>query len=253
MLKLKSKTAITSTNKIKVDGIDGVNIAELYLDQRNSDYYPPVLQALQTLNKDGRVSIHFDKASDGELRIVGGDFNAFKTEPDENGFFNIKYNMWYEMASVNQKVEYAPRGTDNFMEISAPSDDNDYKYWGFNDFYRIPLDVINAESDDKWYDLRITFTDEAGNHQRQLLSPAFRIENVSTSVERVNINRTISVRNGVISIDGMENPAVTVYDMSGRKVLEVIDNRINVNGMAEGVYIIEANDGNGVKTAKFVL
>ena len=90
MLKLKSKTAKTSTNKIKVDGIDGVNIAELYLDQRNSDYYPPVLQALQTRNKDGRVSIHFDKASDGELRIVGGDFNAFKTEPDENGFFNIK-------------------------------------------------------------------------------------------------------------------------------------------------------------------
>ena len=168
------KINVTNEN-VLVDGINGKNEAETYFNQNNSDYYPPALQAYQLRDKNGNLSFRFENRSDGQLLVVGGDFNPIKQTQEDSDY----YSMYYYLKPASLKVEYAPRGSDNFAEISARSDDNEYTYWGFNEFFRIPLDEVNVPSNDKWYDLRITFTDEAGNYQTQLMSPAFRIENVS--------------------------------------------------------------------------
>lgn len=229
--------------------IAGKNVAEVYFDQSKSDYYPPAIQGLQIRNKNGEFSVNFVTPDEGEIRIVGGDFNAIKEYQEDSPY----YNLYYDLKPATLKVEYAPRGTEDFTEITARSNDNNYTYWGFNDFYRIPLDEITKKSADHWYDLRVTFTDAAGNYQRQLFSPAFFVKDVdaveTVAEERVNV----SVENGILNIRGGEAPVVEIYDMAGMLLLRGNDTRFDLSGFYAGVYIIRVSDRNATTTLKITL
>ncbi len=233
----------------RIGDIAGRNVAEVYFDQNKSDYYPPALQGFQIRNKNGEFTVNFVTPDEGEIRIVGGDFNAIKEYAEGSDY----YQLHYDIKPATLKVEYAPRGTEEFTEITARSNDNNYTYWGFNDFYRIPLDEITKKSADHWYDLRITFTDAAGNYQRQLFSPAFFVKDVdaveTVAAEQVNV----SLENGILYIRGAEAPAVEIYDMAGMRLLRGNDTQYDLNGFSAGVYIIRVSDRNGTATLKITL
>lgn len=236
---------------VKIDGIEGKNVAELYFDERNDEFYPPVLQMIQTREKSGKLNVRFNNSIDGELRIVGGDFNRVINYPYEGDDW---FQLWYEMAPADLKVEYAPNGTEDFREITSREDYNGYSYWGFNDTYIVPLDEVSLPSDNKWYDLRITFSDEAGNYQKQLLSPAFRIDNPKTNgINTVTSNSGIKFRNGVISCDGIDNARIEVYDTAGRIVYAKDGNIATLDISKKGVYIVKVSGSNESKSLKITI
>lgn len=241
----------TTVNKnVRIDGIDGRNVAEMFFDDRNSDFYPPAMQMLQTRNKNGDMNIRFNNSSDGELRIVGGDFNPLFSYPYEGDDW---FFVWYDMLSANLKVEYAPNGTEDFREITGRTEYDGEGYWGFNEMHIVPLDEVSTESSNKWYDLRITFTDEAGNYQRQLLSPAFRIDNPSVGICSAADSYGVRFVDGMIVCDGIDNAKIEIYDAAGRLTKSVDGDTAHMDMTAKGIYVVKVSGINGTRTLKIVI
>jgi hypothetical protein len=90
---------------------------------------------------------------------------------------------------------------------------------GFGYFYRGSLSEVTGTAEQGWFDLRFRLTDETGNWQEQVVSPAFRIDDLNqTSITDVVVNRT--------AIDN------AIYSISGQRIYG------DVNSLPHGVYII---------------
>jgi len=80
------------------------------------------------------------------------------------------------------KLEYAPFGTEDFEELEAVEAPELFFMPGYGYCMRAPLEGVSRASDNKWYAIRVTLTDEAGNSNVQTITPAFRVENPSSGV-----------------------------------------------------------------------
>ena len=88
--------------------------------------------------------------------------------------------------------------------------------WGY--FYRASLAEVTGKATKGWFDVRFKLQDEAGNWQEQVVSPAFRIDNlVATAVEEVDA-ATAAHEVARYSVDGRQltapQPGLNIIKMS---------------------------------------
>jgi hypothetical protein len=218
-----------SNSNVYVDSLVAKNVVTSTFDETKSDWTPPTIQMLQFRNKNGVVTDRFKSDEDGVVAITAGDFQF----NDDNNYYNCK--------PVVLKVEYSPYGADKWAAIAITEDASKYQFPSFGYYYSGAITNVTGANSDGWYDMRITVSDNAGNVQTQVVSPAFN-KAVPTSVSTVNAasSQRAYVRGNDLVIVNGNGVAVSVYSITGQQVLSVSDasNPINVEGLQQGIYLV---------------
>lgn len=208
---------VTNTN-VEVDGKPGHNTTTVYFDQNQEDMTPPSIEMLQFKNVEGGVTDRFSTAADGTMEFYASDFH-----------YNYYPEIWtglFECKPVDVLVDYAPYGTEAWEELTVEEVPEQYLEPGWGNFYCSSLSNVTCQAENGWYDLRFRLTDDAGNWQEQVLSPAFRIDDLAyTSVATI----TPASKSG-------DN---AIYNLAGQRM------RGDLNSLPHGIYI-----ANGKKVVK---
>ncbi len=211
----------TSTNtNIEVDDMPGHNITTVYFDQNQEDMTPPSIEMLHFKNGDGGVTDRFASADDGTMEFYAGDFNYQYYPEMWDGEFE------FDCQPVEVLVEYAPYGTENWNELAVEEVPELYQMPGWGYFYRGSLAGVTGQAEKGWFDLKIRLVDEAGNWQEQVVSPAFRIDDLAYS--------------SVANIGDGNAREVARYNLAGQRV----------DASHKGVTIIRMSDGTARKVLK---
>ncbi len=233
-------------NNVEVDGIPGKNVTVVKYDQRKEDWTAPTLQMLHFRNIDQNlITDRFDKAEDGVLEFAGGDFN-FKT-PEDKSYFDCQ--------PMTIQVLYAPYGTETWKELPIKEIPEYYRYPAFGYFYRGELSAVTENSANNWYDMKLILTDQSGNMQSQLISPAFRIESVTGITSQQDDTYKVYATDGYLYINNTENLSVSIYDIAGQCMgrYEKDERPIPVCGLSSGIYFIEMARGTEVTLEKVLI
>ncbi len=199
---------VTNTN-IVVDGLQGENKTVVYYDETNEESTCPGIEMLHFRSEAG-ITDRFATADEGTMEFMGG---AFK--------FNYYPEFWngdYECQPMEVTVEYSPYGEENWTALTIEEVPELFQMPGWGYFYRASLADVTGKATKGWFDVRFKLQDEIGNWQEQVVSPAFRIDNlVSTAVEEVNA--ATDVREVArYSVDGRQlsapQPGVNIIKMS---------------------------------------
>ena len=206
---------VTLTNEMMtVDGMDGANTAQLHYIAGGEDETPPTTTMLHFKDGNGNVTDRFDSASDGMLEFSSGDFNFILT-PMNTGAYT-------RYAPETVEVSYSPYGEDNWNELAVEEvPENYWPVMGW--FYTGSLASVTGQGLEGWFDLKIKLTDAAGNWQEQVISPAFRIDNLAYS--------------NVATVGSDNAREVARYNLAGQRV----------DGDAKGVVIVKMSDGTARK------
>ena len=198
-----------------VDDISGSNKSYLHYLIGAEDQNPPTVTMLHFKDNEDNVTDRFASAANGSLEFSGGDFNFIMMTPDEK----FAYNYQAPQAVV---VEYAPYGTEDWNELTI-EELPEYFWPVMGGFYRGSLAGVTGQGLNGWFDLKIRLTDAAGNWQEQVLSPAFRIDDLAyTSVATVGSGNAHEVAR---------------YNLAGQRV----------DASHQGVTIIKMSDGTARK------
>lgn len=211
---------IKSNNTMISNDITGVNHTTMTVCYRKADWVPPTLQLLTMHNEAGQRTELFKSPSDGTIEFYAGDFYYEIDESRTENQISVR-----PMESV--KVEYAPRGSEDFTEIEVSEDPAKYFWPGYGYYFSGSLKGVTKGSADGWFDLRITLADETGNTQTQLISPAFHVES-NLGVDAIAETRR-SVR-----VEGRDiiAPAGSVaYTLAGVPT--------HLTGLTPGVYLVK--------------
>ena len=194
---------ISLTNKnVEVDGLDGKNEATIHFDMGAEDKEAPNLQMLWFKDKDNNIIDRFAKAEDGTLEFAGGDFNFH---------FVNEGSYWFDIAEQTVSVSYSPYCKNEWAVLEVEEIPENYFAPAFGYFYRGSLKDVTGAGEKGWFDLKIRLEDATGNYQEQVISPAFRIDDlVDTGISQLTND------NGQLTISGNE----TVYDVMGRRVAD---------------------------------
>lgn len=206
----------TNTNVV-VDGLPGKNETVIHYDLSQDDNMPPSIEMLLFKKNDGIIIDRFAAPEDGTIEFTAGDFNYV---PNWERFF-----YYFDCQPVEVTVEYAPYGTENWNELAVEEMPELFQMPGWGYFYRGSLAGVTGQAEKGWFDLKIRLVDEAGNWQEQVVSPAFRIDNLAYS--------------SVANIGDGNAHEVVRYSIDGKRV----------DASHHGVTIIRMSDG----TAKKVL
>ena len=200
-----------------VDDMQGCNTTKVHYDTRNQDFTPPTATMLQFRNaEDNSVTDRFEAGEDGMMYLAAKDYNITL---DEN------WAMGMECLPVNVKVSYAANGTDEWTEMVINEMPELFDEYSFGYIYATSLYQVMSASANKWYDLKIELSDEAGNWQEQVISPAFRIERGgSTGIEVVKANDATEVARYTVDGRAISAPqtGVNIVMMSDGTVRKVI-------------------------------
>lgn len=211
---------VTVRNRdLKIDDlwlIDGR--ATMHLDRSGDKVVAPVVQMLQFRDRENRVTDRFKEAGEVNMMIAAGSF-----EFDQGAYTASKLQ--------ELKVEVAPCGSDDFVELDAAIDDEVGLMPTYGWLYRTRLDKECPASSNGWYDLRLTAIDATGSWQTQLVSPAFSIGETSIeTIERdVDAPAIFAAGNGIVAPDGAR-----VYTLSGIETER--------HNLAPGLYIVVAGE-----------
>ena len=188
---------------VYVDGLQGKNTVTLQYDAAREDWTPPVLTMLQFRDMERNVTDRFETASEGIVTFSCGDKQFHPGYYFD--YFTINNDMSVE-------VSYSPFNKDEWEKLEGIEEVPEYYYYPeFGYFYRGSLKDVTGQAEKGWFDLKIKLTDMAGNWQEQVISPAFRIDDlVDTGISQLRID------NGQLTIPGNE----TVYDVMGRRVAD---------------------------------
>lgn len=225
---------VYTNRNVRVDDLDGFNITKMKVDERNEDVCPPTTQMLIFKNTDGKIIDRFKSADEGVMEFSAGDFNWHDT--GERHFFTCE--------PIDVKVEYAPYGSDSFYELEVEEIPENYYMPGFGYFYRGSLGQISVPSDNGWYDLRFTLVDEAGNSMEQHISPAFKIDDL-TSVKSAISGDSVAFRaeDGFVKAIGQDIVSIELYSTDGRKIASACGSQVTAR--ANGIVIVRATDASG--------
>ncbi|MBQ8128421.1 MAG: hypothetical protein IJ176_08500 [Prevotella sp.] len=209
------EVTITDSN-VLVDGLAGQNVTTMAYRHGLDDWTPPVLQMLQFRSIDDNVTDRFSQPADGLLTFAGGDFY-------------VSANESYPVFDVNAQVAevwYAPYGTVNWTTLEVEEVPENFFMPGFGYFYRGALANVQGSAENGWFDLKIRLTDAVGNWQEQIISPAFRIDElVATGIEDVRCESADSGKH-FYSIDGKQlshpQPGLNVVKASDGSVRKII-------------------------------
>ena len=194
----------TNTN-IEVDDLEGKNVTTVHYDSNQDDWTPPTLRMLQFKDNNDNITDRFATSADGIMEFTAGDFNF-------NGYV-------FDCKPVEVMVEYAPYSTEEWSELTVAEIPEIFQSPGFGFFYRGLLTGVTGHALKGWFDLRFRFTDEAGNWQEQVVSPAFRIDNLATT-----------------SVDDItpahQNDDNAIYNITGQRM------HGDLNSLPRGIYIV---------------
>ncbi len=215
---LRGVVDATITNElVQVDDLAGANKAQLHYTADAEDENPPTMTMLHFKDSNGDVTERFESGDDGTLEFSAGDFNHIITP--------MGFNVCKRYAPETVEVSYSPYGEDNWNEL--PVEEVPENYWPVMGwFYTGSLASVTGEAYKGWFDLKIRLTDAAGNWQEQVLSPAFRIDNLAYS-SVANVGKDNAHEVARYSLDGKRVDAshhgVTIIKMSdgtARKVIQ---------------------------------
>lgn len=229
---------------VTVDGLQGKNVTEVSYDERNEDWTAPTLQMLMFKDKDGKVTDRFDNAADGMMYFSGGDFQWV---------YNSSSDCYYTFETASTKVEYAPYGEDTFSPIEVAQVPELYFMPGFGDCYSTNLAEVDRTSKTGWFDLRIEMTDKAGNRQRQTISPAFKVNALSSIESASEDDVKVWTAGREICTAGADGAAVEVYSVSGQKVASTSADRIDASAWPAGVYMVRVSTPSSASTHKVIV
>lgn len=196
--------------KIMVDELQGKNLTKLHYTASDADATPPIIQILHFRNNQGIVTDRFDNTNDGHFEFVVGDFQRKLTE---DGLY-----YYDRQIPTSVKVTYSPydKGAWKALEVEEVPE-NFWPTMGW--FYRGTLADVTGMGQDGWFDLKIKVTDEAGNWQEQVISPAFRINDlIDTGIS--------SITNGQTTITGR-------YTLDGKRI-STPQQGLNIVRMSDG-------------------
>lgn len=196
-------------NNIVVDGLQGENKTVVYFDQTNEESACPGIEMMHFRSEAG-ITDRFATAADGTMEFMGG---AFK--------YNYYPEFWdgvYECQPIDVTVEYSPYGEENWNALTVEEVPELFQMPGWGYFYRASLADVTGKATKGWFDVRFKLQDELGNWQEQVVSPAFRIDNlVSTAVEEVE-TATDAREVARYSVDGRQltapQPGLNIIKMS---------------------------------------
>lgn len=199
---------VTNTN-IVVDGLQGENKTVVYYDDTNEESACPGIEMLHFRSEAG-ITDRFANAEEGTMEFMGG---AFK--------FNYYPEFWdgvYECHPMEVTVEYSPYCEDNWTALTVEEVPELFQMPGWGYFYRASLAEVTGKATQGWFDVRFKLQDEAGNWQEQVVSPAFRIDDlISTAVEEVNAAADVC-EVARYSVDGRQltapQPGLNIIKMS---------------------------------------
>ena len=204
-----------TNNNVDVDGLPGKNVTTLYVDKSNIDAEPPTLTMLHYLNQnDGIITDRFSMSDNGIIEMSACDYNTYTTEEW------LKYHTYGE---VDVEVSYSPYGEDNWNEISVEEYPSLFYLPDMGYFFRGTLEGVTGQAYEGWFDLKVKVTDAAGNWQEQVISPAFRIDDLAYSS---------------VATVGKDNACeVARYNLAGQRV----------DASHRGVTIVRMSDGTARK------
>ena len=209
---------VTMINQnMMVDDMQGCNTTWVHYDTRNDDFTPPTATMLQFRNaEDNSVTDRFETGENGIMYLAAKDYVIGL---DDN------FNMFMECLPVNVKASYAPNGTDEWTELDINEMPELFDEYSFGYIYATSLDQVMCNSANKWYDLKIELSDEAGNWQEQVISPAFRIDRGgSTGINVVTSSNATEVARYTIDGRAISAPqtGVNIVKMSDGTVKKVL-------------------------------
>ena len=206
--------ATITTPPFKVDDLDGSNKAQLHYTAGAEDETPPTMTMMHFRDNNGDVTDRFATAEDGTVEFSVADFNFFYT-PDRD-------YSYFRHAPETVEVSYSPYGEDNWNEL-AVEELPEYYYPAMGWFYRGSLAGVTGQAEKGWFDLKFRLEDAAGNWQEQVVSPAFRIDDLAYS--------------SVATIGSGDAHEVARYSIDGKRV----------DASHHGVTIIRMSDGTAKK------
>lgn len=200
---------ITNEN-VNVDGIDGKNVTELNYDTSRDDMRPPTLTALRFVTNERQLTDRFATSAEGFMELYAGDFNTLR---DEN------FDFYCLPGQVTAEVAYSPFGEDAWNELPLEEDSELYDMPGLGQFYKGSLAAVTGQAYEGWFDLKVKVTDAAGNWQEQVISPAFRIDDLAYS----------SIANVEPNSNNSDN---AIYNLAGQRM------RGDLDALPRGIYIV---------------
>ena len=210
-------TAHFVNNNMMVDGLQGSNVTDIYMDQRQEDWTAPTLQMLLFKDCEGNIIDRFATADEGTLEFAGGDFDFVRDMQT--------WAAWYNCKEQTVEVFYSPYCADQWLPLEVNEVPSEFFMPAFGYFYRGSLQSVTNGSQTGWYDLMVKLTDASGNWQQQMISPAFRIGSGSpTGIETVNSNDATEVARYTIDGRAISAPqaGVNIVKMSDGTVKKVL-------------------------------
>lgn len=208
---------ITMVNdNVLVDGLQGKNYAQMHINEANEDKDGPTVTMLWLKDNENRITDRFARSQDGLLEFSAGDFN---------GIFDasVSNQTWFNCQKPEVEVSYAPYGEDNWSELEVEEIPENFCMPCFGNFFRGSLAGVTGEALQGWFDLKIKLTDAAGNWQEQVISPAFRIDDLAYS--------------SVATVGSDNAHEVARYTLDGRRA----------DANTKGVVIVKMSDGTARK------
>lgn len=211
------------TRNAKADNIEGTNTTETVWDT-SKDSYAPSLRILQFRNAEGKITNRGQDGDDLKMMFAANTYVYQST----------KYMAMTKAENI--KVEYAPHGSDVFTELKHTECPELYFSPSIGNVYTVDLNQINRKSDTYWYDLRFTLDNGKGAYQKQIVSPAFRLDRLSGVVAVSNDMDVYVSGRDIVAPEGTR-----VYTLAG------IETRHT--SLTPGIYLVHT----GEKTIKVVI
>ena len=233
---------------VMVDGTPGKNITEYVFNLQQEDFTAPTLQMLSFKNSEGVITDRIADVKNSKLIFTGGDFNYIFDTKEWTGFFTI--------GKADVEVSYSKRGEEDWHELVVNEIPEKRFMPYFGNFYEASLEEVINENENQWFDLMITFKDAAGNYQKQLISPAFMIENkIGSGITKITSEKTsLFYMNGMVCLSGSLNANFEICTLSGAVIRSACGSKVSVDGLPNGVYIVYAQTELGdILTKKIIV
>ncbi|MCK9205116.1 MAG: T9SS type A sorting domain-containing protein, partial [Bacteroidales bacterium] len=234
------------------------NTSDIEFDLNKEDAMPPTLTILRVIDQDGKENINVLDLESSKIEIAAGDFSIVYDE------YNNPYKMLYT-GKPSIEVYWTTDGQ-TYTQLEASEKENMF-HVSYGNFFEVSLAPLTGLVNDQWVSLKIVVTDEAGNFQRQELTPLFYVGDIVGLIEKPSINalshsvypnpfsKTVTIKVEK-PING--NAIFEIYDAMGK----IISQRtINCIGKSEftweenvntGMYFYKIYTNEGVVQGKFV-
>ena len=246
---------LTNTNS-SVETLAGINTTKITYNADRTDA-PPTLQHLQFRNIDNQVTPIFDSPEGATVRLTAGDFNYTMID-EASGYY-----AYEEGNSV--AISYSVHNQNDWTELGLTEYPEYFQMPAFGDYYEASLADIVNENVGTWYDLKVICTDAGGNMQEQVISPAFKINNVTSTLSIENIDESnffvypnpfSNQVNVTLPVNVKGDYTFKVIDFTGRIVYTNYqsDKSFHWDGsdLSKGIYILSI-ENDGMAVAKKVI